>query len=82
MPRRRKSRIWPLALSPDLAAEHLCVRKSRVRKAIASKELSAFVSESNRVIVLTESLIAWVRTWPRADRLASYRKIKQRIDQL
>jgi hypothetical protein len=78
MPRRRKSRIWPLALSPDRAAEHLCVRKSRVRKAIASKELEAFVSEGNRVIVLTEHLIAWVKTWPRADRLASYQKLRNR----
>jgi hypothetical protein len=81
MARPRKTKLYPLGLTPDLAADHILTRRSKVRKAVAMSELPAYVSEGNRVVILTEDLISWVRTWPKAERLAAYQKIKARIKQ-
>lgn len=81
MARKNKSRIWPLALSPTGAAEALCIRLASVQRAIALGLVDARVYENRRVIITTESLIAWIKTWKRADRLRSYQKIAAKIKQ-
>lgn len=81
MARKNKSHVWPLALSPARAAEALCIREASVREAISLGLVEAYVYESRRVVVLTESLVKWVRTWKRADRLDSYQRIRDRTKQ-
>lgn len=65
MGRPLKSKFYPLALSPTMAAAELSIPIRRVRAALDSGELEAF-ADGPRVRILTVDLVNWVRRWPRA----------------
>ena len=63
MPRARKSRLWPIALSPAQAADAIGVRPEIIADAIRSGELRCFAKGVKRR-VLWRDLNRWIiRTW-------------------
>ena len=63
MPRARKRRLFPVAVSPAEAADVLGVRHAEIYEALRSGELRAYV-KGLRSFVLVEDLVSLVRTWP------------------
>lgn len=59
---QRKSRLFPVALSPNGCADALDVRYEKIRQAIAAAELPAF-KNGTQVRVLVTDLEAWVRNY-------------------
>jgi len=63
MPRARKSRLWPTALSPAHAADSIGMRQEIIAAAIRSGELRCFKLGTKRRI-LWRDLNKWIiRTW-------------------
>ena len=64
MPRTRS--LFPVALSVQSASDALRIPRRVVAAAVAVGELEAFQGPGRRIRIPVESLVAWVRTWPRA----------------
>ena len=65
MPRARKSRLWPIAVSPEQAAESIGVRPETIAAAIKSRELPCYAKGTRRR-VLWHDISRWIRrTWKR-----------------
>jgi hypothetical protein len=67
MGRPRKTRLFPVALSIDAAADALSCPRSRISEAVyLSGELPAYQGPNHSVRILVKDLTAWIeRTWPR-----------------
>lgn len=75
MPRKRVTRLFPVALSPAALAEALTIPVAIIRDAIADASLPCH-DIRNRRRVLVRDAEAWVKRWPRSvirKRLASLR---------
>ena len=79
MARRRNSRIFPLALSIDAAADALAIRRATIIAAIRTGALTARKSDGGRIRVSVHDLIAWFSTWPIAELKHRQRTIKKRM---
>lgn len=64
MSARSKQPLWPVAVSMRQAAECLGVRREKIAVAVREGALPAYRS-GTQVRVLTEDLVALVRTWER-----------------
>ncbi len=66
MARARKSRLFPVALSLQAAAEAVQCPVRILKEAAYSGELDARALPGNRIRITVQSLVEWVRTFPRA----------------
>ncbi len=75
MPRAHKKPFWPVALSISRASAAIGVPLRIVRDAAYSGAIEAYELPGGRVRIPTESLVAWLRSWPRATLLKHRRKM-------
>lgn len=57
---QRKSRLFPVALSPQACADALDIRYQKIRDAIDASVLPAF-KHGNQIRILVSDLEEWVR---------------------
>jgi hypothetical protein len=77
MGRPRKTRLFPVALSIDAAADALSCPRSKISAAIyLDGTLPAYAGPNHSVRVLVKDLVSWVETWPRPTK-RKYHKRKE-----
>jgi hypothetical protein len=76
MGRARKTRLFPLSLSIDAAADALsCPRRAISEAVYLTGTLPAYGGPNRSVRILVKDIVAWVETsWPRATKRKSTRR--------
>ena len=62
MPRERRTTLFPIAVSPAMAADALGIRAEQIQDAITRGELHCYV-KGVRKRVLIADLVEWVRNY-------------------
>lgn len=72
MPRKRRTPLFPVAVSPARAAESLDIQPEEIQDAIKSGELPCYIKGIRRRVLIAD-LIEWVRHYWKEVRHADQR---------